>query len=297
LREHGLVGQLTKPIAPFHLARAITIIRRGAAVERPEDVKTNGLDRLLLSGLSVLLAEDNPVNRKVAAEIPGNGESKEVLVNDGRSALENLVMDSFNIALLDIQMPELDGLEVAQSVRRRESRTGRHLPLVAVTAHTREEDRERCFEAGMDGFLAKPFGEEELVSLMGYALRQSRAKRRAGSEGTLVDREAALARANGDPLLLTELVDLFLEDVPEVRKALASSIAEGRFESVERLAHRVKDSLLTLSASDAARIDLDLEDVARSESAQRCHELLEYLLEDLDRLEAEFADKALRSQA
>ncbi len=297
LRDHGFVGQLTKPIAPSHLARAITIIRSGAAVERPEDVKTDGMDRLLLSGLSVLLAEDDPVNRKVAAEILENGGSTVVSVNDGRSALEKLATDSFDIALLDIQMPELDGLEVAHSVRRRESRTGGHIPLVAVTAHTREEDRERCLGAGMDAFLAKPFGEEELVSVMGYALRQSRAKRRAGSEGTLVDREAALARANGDALLLAELVDLFLEDAPEVRKELASSVAEGRFESVERLAHRVKGSLLTLSARDAARIALELEDAARSESAQRCHELLERLLEDLARLEAELADMALRSQA
>lgn len=296
LREHGFVGQLTKPIAPSHLARAITIIQQGAAVERPEDVQTCGMDRLLLGGLKVLLAEDNPVNRKIASEILENAQSEVVCVGDGRAALAKLATECFDIALLDIQMPELDGPAVAREVRRRESGTGDHLPLVAVTAHTREEDRERCLRAGIDAFLAKPFGEEELVAAMGHALKSKRTgHHRSGL--ALVDREAALARANGDPSLLAELVALFLEDSSDVRAALTASVADGRFEAVQRLAHRLKGSLLTLSAHDAAATALELEEAAGAGSDVRCGEVLERLLDKLDRLESELADMSLRSRA
>jgi CheY-like chemotaxis protein/nitrogen-specific signal transduction histidine kinase/HPt (histidine-containing phosphotransfer) domain-containing protein len=285
LRAHGILGQLAKPVAPTHLFRTIEILRRGASVERPEDVQTQGMERPLVAGLRVLVADDHPVNRTVVVRLLGNLGSEVTVAANGREALELHEKEWFDLLLLDIEMPEVDGLTVARKIRERERGTPRHLPVVALTAHARDDDRERCFEAGVDGFVGKPFTESELVSALSSALRGS--GRTAAKAPAVFDREEALRRANGDEALLAELTGLFLQETPETLKAIATAVEEEDILGLERLAHRLKGALLTLSAHRAARAALELEASARTGGVDAARAASVGLRLEVDALEAE----------
>ena len=289
LRAHGFHGHLTKPLAPTHLLRAIEIIRRGATVESPEDVQTHNMDRLALGGIRVLLAEDHPVNRTVVVSMLERIGCSVIAVTNGQKALDLLELERrerrerFDLALVDVQMPEVDGLALARAIRAREGITGDHLPLIAVTAHAHEADRERCRHAGMDAFLSKPFQEEELVSLMRRCLAESN---RSVSEPCF-DHATALVRANGDDALLAELSALFLDETPQTLRAIEGALAACDQVAVERLAHRLKGALLTLSAEPAAKVALTLETTARANSPAECEAVLGQLATEIERLTPE----------
>jgi CheY-like chemotaxis protein len=282
LRAHGFVGYLSKPVAPTHLLRAFEIIRRGATVETPEDVQTQNMDRLALGGIRVLLAEDHPVNRTVVVAMLERIGCEIAAVANGRHALELLNREQFDLALLDVQMPEVDGLALAGAIRARGG-NGDALPLIAVTAHARESDREKCRHAGMDAFLSKPFQEEELVSMM----RRCLASPRERVSVPRFDRPVALARANGDAALLAELSVLFLQETPKTLAAIERALSVHDLVSVERLAHRLKGSLLTLAAERAAALALDLETMARSRPHAECEAALQDLSSELSLLTPE----------
>ncbi|HJS73691.1 MAG TPA: response regulator, partial [Vicinamibacteria bacterium] len=282
LRTHDVAGTLTKPVAPTHLLRAIEIVSRGERVEKPEDVQTQGMDRPPLAGVRVLVAEDHPVNRTVAVRMLANlGASVEAVAN-GREALERLALERFDILLLDLEMPEVDGIGVAREIRARERGATTRLPIVALTAHAREEQRELCFRAGMDGFVTKPFEERDLTSAMRAALKLSPAK-------TLPvhDRDSAMARASGDRALLDELTRIFLEENPETLRRIEQALETRDANAVERLAHRLKGALLTLAAPRAAEAALELETAGTAESFQRLRREVSRLEEELKTLALE----------
>jgi signal transduction histidine kinase/CheY-like chemotaxis protein len=281
LRSHDIAGTLTKPVAPTHLLRAIEIVSRGERVEKPEDVQTQGMDRPPLAGVKVLLAEDHPVNRTVAIRMLENlGASVEAAAN-GREALERFRLGRFDILLLDLEMPEIDGVGVAREIRTRERETRSRLPIVALTAHAREEQREICFRAGMDGFVTKPFEERDLIAAMRAALKLLPAKPLA-----VHDRAAALARASGDRALLDELTRIFLEENPDTLRRIEQALEARDSMAVERLAHRLKGALLTLAAPAAAEAALGLETSGTAESFQR-------LRREVSKLEDELKNHAL----
>jgi len=116
--------------------------------------------------LRVLLAEDNAVNRKVAVRLLEKRGHTVVAVEDGRQALQALDRERFDVVLMDVQMPEMDGFEAAAAIRARERTEGGHVPIVALTAHAMKGDRERCLDAGMDAYLAKPVSSEELFATL-----------------------------------------------------------------------------------------------------------------------------------
>jgi two-component system sensor histidine kinase/response regulator len=116
--------------------------------------------------LRVLLAEDNAVNRKLAVRIlEKHGHRVTVAVN-GREAMEALVRDQFDAILMDVQMPEMDGFEATAAIRRSERGSGRHIPIVAMTAHAMKGDREQCLQSGMDAYLSKPIRGQELLDIL-----------------------------------------------------------------------------------------------------------------------------------
>ena len=119
--------------------------------------------RALREPLRVLLAEDNLVNQRVAVGVLTKRGHSVLVVANGREALVALEAERFDIALMDMQMPEMDGFQAVAEIRRKEKGTGRHVPIVALTAFARQEDRERCLNAGTDAYLAKPFTGVQLI--------------------------------------------------------------------------------------------------------------------------------------
>jgi len=180
--------------------------------------------------LKLLLAEDNPVNQLVASRILERRGHAVVVVGDGRAAFEALAgAHGFDAVLMDVQMPEMDGLTATQAVRERERGAGGHVPIIAMTAHAMEGDRERCLQAGMDGYVSKPVEADHLVETV---------ERAAGS----FDPSRAAARLGGDEKLLRELLE----------RAVTSQDAE----ALRTAAHALKGSVANFAAAepvDAAR--------------------------------------------
>jgi len=294
LRSHDIAGTLTKPVAPTHLVRAIEILSRGERVEKPEDVQTQGMDRPLLAGVKVLLAEDHPINRAVVVRLLGNLGAQVVAASNGREALERWSKERFDILVLDLEMPEVDGLGVAREIRAREGETNERLPIIALTAHAREEQRERCFGAGMDGFVTKPFEESELTSAMRAALKiRGRGATPPAPWLAVLDRETAFLRASGDRALLAELTGIFLEETPETLLRVEQALEAQDLKAIERLAHRLKGALLTLAAPAAAKAALELETAASSGTGGATREAFDRLRREVSRLEEELKGLAL----
>lgn len=294
LRAHGIHGHLTKPVAPSHLVRAIEILNRGSMVGRPEDIQTQNMDRPMLAGLKVLVAEDHPVNRTVAARALESNGCEVTAVANGREALERWSRERFDLLLLDLEMPEVDGLTVVGRIREQERSSGDHTIVIALTAHAGDENREHCLQSGMDGFVAKPFSESELAQALGRVLHRSRGRgkgehqaRELPAADKVFDRQQALKRANGDPAFLGELSELFLQETPETLQGIELALSEGNLRSVERMSHRLKGALLNLSASPAARTALELETAASLGDGDASHRAFERLREEIARLETE----------
>jgi two-component system, sensor histidine kinase and response regulator len=161
-RAMGLEGYLTKPVSQSELLDAVL---RVAGSKRPEVMPALVTRHSLREEgrlLRVLLAEDNAVNQLLATRLLEKQGHNVVTVGSGRAALEQLEKETFDVILMDIQMPEMDGFQTTAAIRKKEESTGKHLPIVAMTAHAMRGDRERCLAAGMDGYVAKPIHAKDL---------------------------------------------------------------------------------------------------------------------------------------
>ena len=162
-RELGITAYLTHPVARPQLLEAVrSVVAQRQAADTPPALVTRYSLRAEKPRLRILVAEDNPVNQKLAMRLLEKLGYAPVLVESGREALEALKKDEFDLVLMDVQMPDIDGFAATAAIREKEKSTGKHLPIVAITAHAMAGDRERCLAAGMDGYVAKPVSQQEL---------------------------------------------------------------------------------------------------------------------------------------
>ena len=163
-REIGLAAYLTKPIRQSELLDAITTAL-GARQERAPARGAAGPERVPRRPLRILLAEDHPVNQKLAVRLLEKWGHTVAVAGNGRDALAALQREPFDLVLMDVQMPEMDGFEATAAIREREAQTGGdRIPVVAMTAHAIQGDRERCLAAGMDAYVSKPIRPELLFA-------------------------------------------------------------------------------------------------------------------------------------
>jgi two-component system sensor histidine kinase/response regulator len=204
--------------------------------------------------LEVLLAEDNIVNQRVAVGLLARRGHVVTVANNGLEALAALESRTFDMMLMDVQMPEMSGLEATAEIRRRERQRGGHLRIVAMTAHAMNGDRERCLAAGMDGYLTKPidpamlYATVELEAASG-ALPRGSAPPPTLLKSTPVDRDLALQRLDGDEGLFSEVIQLFLEDCPARLAAIKAALDRGDADAIRVTAHGLKGAAGNLSAT------------------------------------------------
>jgi two-component system sensor histidine kinase/response regulator len=162
-RELGVAAYLTKPIGQSELLNAILQVL-GAGLHKTElaPLVTRHSLRETRQGLRILLVEDNLVNQRLATRLLEKRGYTVVVASTGREALASLAKQTFDLALMDVQMPDMDGFEATSAIREREKVIGKHLPIVAMTAHAMVGDRERCLAAGMDGYVSKPIKAQAL---------------------------------------------------------------------------------------------------------------------------------------
>jgi two-component system sensor histidine kinase/response regulator len=174
-RDLSVQAYLMKPVKQSELLDAILLAQgsRLAAGAAPEII-TRPVPAADGPPLRILLAEDNPINQKVAVHILEKRGHRVRTAGNGNQVLEALEAEEFDVILMDVQMPVLDGFEATARIREREERTGGHVPVIALTAHALKEDRKRCLEAGMDDYVSKPLKPEELFRTLDRVVREAR---------------------------------------------------------------------------------------------------------------------------
>ncbi|SFU98063.1 hybrid sensor histidine kinase/response regulator [Pseudoduganella namucuonensis] len=204
--------------------------------------------------LRILLAEDNPVNQRLALRLVEKLGHRATLVDSGLAAVDHAILASYDLVLMDLQMPGLDGLAATRHIRQWEreregdgSGAGRHLPIVAMTARAMAGDREQCLEAGMDDYLSKPIDLARLRRTLSRFAPPLAPERRA----PVLDWAAALQRLDGDAELLRELAALFLEDGPQLLRELREAAAAGETGRAARAVHSLKGVLVNFGAMRA----------------------------------------------
>ena len=169
-RELGTAASLVKPLRKSELAKAISAILYPDQQQEEEKRPPAEVPAATTGPLKILLAEDNVVNQKLAMRLLEKAGHQVSVAENGKEALRYLENDSFDLVLMDVQMPEMDGLTATRAIREKENGNGRHLPIIAMTAHAMKGDRERCLEAGMDEYLSKPINARELHQTISQVL-------------------------------------------------------------------------------------------------------------------------------
>ena len=295
-RELGVHRWLRKPVRESALLRAVTSVLSGTHVDAQ---KNDGpVSRPVEPGgrsLKVLVVEDNPVNRAVAVAMLEKRGSTVATAPDGRAALSALEKDDFDLVLMDVRMPVMDGLEATATIRRKEEGTGAHLLVVALTASAMKGDRERCLEAGMDAYVTKPLDAAELyevIDRMAAASEEEANGQGAGrgeAERPAFDRDAVLARIDGNEELLAEVVDLFLDELPGQMSDIGESVSNRRASTLESSAHKLRGSLGNFGAEVAHDAALRLEEMARRRDLAGAEETFGHLEDALRQLQREMA--------
>jgi signal transduction histidine kinase/CheY-like chemotaxis protein len=246
-RELGISAFLTKPVKQADLFKRI-----GRALEsnaKPPAGKQLAVpDVAAVRTRNVLLAEDNLVNQRVAVGLLTKRGHNVTVANDGREALDALERQRFDLILMDVQMPEMGGLEATVLIRERERRTGERTRIVAMTAHAMTGDRERCIEAGMDGYLSKPINQALLFEVVeegspGVAVAAS-----APPASPAFNHAELMDRLGGDRELFAEVIRLFLGDCPQRLAAIKSAVDARDGERIRTTSHALRGAAGTLSA-------------------------------------------------
>jgi PAS domain S-box-containing protein len=239
--------------------------------------------------LRILIAEDTAVVRVLVLAQLKNLGYEAFATENGRELLEQLDKAHWDLILMDCQMPEMDGYEATRQIRRRSS-PDRNIPVIALTAHAAEADRQRCILAGMDDYLAKPLKEPQLASAVREwerRIRSRAAEPRRASVSPAVDsialRDIQEGLLNG-PAILTEIIDLFLRDVPLNLELLRSAIVEKNAPAVARAAHALRSGSANLGAFSMLALADQMEIQARRDDLTEMNDLFSFLTEEAERV-------------
>jgi two-component system, sensor histidine kinase and response regulator len=236
--------------------------------------------------LTILLAEDNPVNRVLAQKLLQKHGHTVTSVNNGREALQLWEQNhsrQFDVILMDVQMPEMDGLQASSLIREKERATGAHIPIIAVTAHAMKGDRERCLAAGMDGYITKPINPVELAETIQAAFRNGTKLSATDADPQPAGPSDAqlLARFDGDGELLKELAGIFLQECPRMLADIHEALRAGDAKSLERAAHTLKGSVGNFAMPGPWETAQRLELLAQSGQLSGAEEILHALEQQL----------------
>ncbi len=296
LRELGAAGYLTKPFEAGELLEAIRAIASRAS---NGELVTRHWVRERRSQVNVLLADDSPTNRRLAMRLLEKRGHMVTAVENGLEAVQALEKEAYDLILMDVQMPEMDGLEATAAIREAEQLSGAHIPIVALTAHAMKGDRDRCMAAGMDAYVSKPFQAEELFATIEQLVSYANAARpEAGPEvsaepvvaktaPSLIDVNEALGRMGGSPEVLAEVTGIFLDGYPEQFEQLKAAVETRDMVNAAKVAHRLKGELGTLGATAAFEAGQEVVTLARANEADGVAEAFARFREEMERVEPE----------
>ena len=274
-----------------------TVVQGGARVQPLASVRPE-------LALQVLLAEDHPTNQNLAIAVLERRGHRVRLAKNGREAVQWYQREYFDVILMDVQMPEMDGPEATAIIRALEQDGDRHVRIIALTAHVLAGDRERLLAGGMDDYLAKPFFPEQLLAAVESALARKDNQPQPGGdqphlngdrslvELNCFDRKQALARAMNNEELLKKLVITFLANLPLMRDELHTAARDANADALYRAAHKLKGSAATFAAPACAELAKQVEGLARAQNLQGIDVVIGQLDVEIERLMAALRELA-----
>ncbi len=312
--DRGFSGYLTKPVRHHELRGVLSLAlgepARAATAARP--IVTRHTAREALPDFSnrktrILLAEDNITNQQVALGILRKLGLAADAVANGREAVHALETLPYDLVLMDVQMPEMDGLEATRRIRSRESGDTRRraIPIVAMTAHAMQGDRDKCLEAGMNDYVTKPVSPNELAEALTkwlpekpeFRSRETGGKsqetedRRQGPveprSPVIWDRAGMLERLMGDEEFAAEIVEAYLADFPRQIEALDAFLKSGDAAGVERQAHTIKGVAVNVGGEALGAVAFEMEQAGKAGDLDAVKESMEELVAAFDHLRQE----------
>lgn len=259
-RELGIAGYVVKPILRADLLKSILNVLDLAAdsvaepAPRPTSLRNS-------RPLRILLAEDNLINQTFAVRLLQKNGHSVVVASNGLECIKAVEDQSFDLVLMDVQMPEMGGFEATARIREAEQANGRHLPIIAMTAHAMKGDRERCLSAGMDDYITKPIRPEELRKTIESVVAVTTASHDIAvcHPEMVVNRVDLLDRVDGDLAFLKELIEVFAADCPRSLEAIRESISRKDAEGLHRAAHSFKGATANFGNGRAFQEAMKLE--------------------------------------
>ena len=276
-RELGIRGYLTKPMSRADLLEALGTVLAGPEETTTPEVVTRHTIAESRRAVRVLLAEDNPVNQQVAvAMLVKRGHEVHVAAN-GREAVDAITQREYDVVLMDIQMPEMDGFEATHAIRALPK--GKDLPIIGLTAHALSGERERCLSHGMTDYLAKPFKAHELFALVEGTAEPKRPAPQPLTTAPPVDLEGfrATLREAGAESALYSIIDTFVRQAPDRLAALAGAVASGTGTEIAKAAHVYRGAAATIGARELAELLERVETTARAGDIEQAQEAFEGL--------------------
>ena len=306
LRKLGFAGFLTKPVRQAHLHDCLALAL--GRTKQPEEGKDEELiTRHTLADLQktrfrILVAEDNPTNQQVALSLLSKLGYQADVVSNGSEALTKLQINSYDLILMDCQMPLIDGYEAARMIRNSDPALfNPRIPIIAMTAHALKGDREKCLQAGMNDYLSKPITTPDLMAALDRWLDQTSPSESGESistpnppvitipeEETLMvfNEEGLLKRLMGDKKLAQIILDGFLKDMPVQMEKLKDRLVEGEPPGIRKQAHTIKGAAASVGADILRMAAFELEQAGKEEQRELFPEMVHKIEEELKRVQS-----------
>ncbi len=296
-RRSGIDVYLTKPVKHSDLLDALSTLFGGSVRRSRVDGVDAGPKETPARQLRILVAEDHPVNRKLVTTLLTKRGHAVHGVDNGRAAVDAIVAAStrpFEVVIMDVQMPLMSGFEASAAIRDHERGTGRHVPIVALTAHAMQGDRERCLQSGMDGYLSKPIDVARLIATVeefgGTGASTATSPQQPEPDAALVfDELAALLHTDGDRTLLKQIIQVFRADAPGSMRKIERALERRDADALWTSAHGLKGSLATIGAQSARVVAANIERIGRAQQLDQAPRLVGELRQQIVRLEATLA--------
>jgi two-component system, sensor histidine kinase and response regulator len=304
-RKLEISAYLVKPAQPSDVLEAIlaALSKPAAGQTRKAAPDGNGQPIVAARPMKILLAEDNVVNRKLAITLLEKRGHSVTATENGEEAIAALERENFDLILMDVQMPVMDGFEAIRSIRAKERTTGAHIPIVALTAHAMKGDREKCLAVGADDYVSKPIRTSDLLAAMDRSMtlrvdappkissspEPPPAPPTTDSAPRVFDVNDALDRVEGDHDLLEEIIRIFRGECSSNMDAIRRAVAAGDAHLLERLAHTIKGASANLSAVVVSDAAFKLEKLAAAGNLANAGESIDKLQREIDRLLPELA--------
>ncbi|MFH2219360.1 MAG: response regulator [Pseudomonadota bacterium] len=297
LHALGIRAGVTKPVRPSDLMKGIaTAIGITAEQADPATKTTDKKPEMEKPPLKILVAEDTPFNQKFILRLLSRWGYEGVIAGTGREALEALSRDTFDLVLMDVQMPEMDGFETTEAIRESEKKTGKHVPIIAMTAHAMKGDRERCLDAGMDEYVSKPIASERLFatiqSLVPTQVEDASLSETLHDGPPPFDKDKLLDIFDHDWDFFKEAVEIFLSDYPPMITTIREALKAGDVDALKRTAHALKGMVGNFHAPAVYQAASELEETFRQNDLEDADQGFNALCAELARLEKSLLELA-----